>query len=480
MKKYLFLLAAILINCSLLAQVPNSISWQGILQDASGNLLNGQYDMAIKLYDVSTGGSALWTEKHNDMLINSGLVNLTLGENTPLTLQFSTQYWLEITVDAGTPLTRVALTSVPYSLNSKHAESATETDPKWSGTTNQTSSIGRTGKVGIGTNSPSALLHTYGISNGEGNVLFEGTYKSSSPGNPPTSGAGTRMMWYPDKGAFRAGSVSGTEWDFASIGQHSSAMGYNTTASGYNSTAMGYNTTASGDASVAIGWFTTAKSFCETVLGIFNTDYTPIGASTLNAADRLFVIGNGTGFNSKSNAVTVLKNGCMGLQTATTPTYALELPNNSSNSIGRGRAYAWATYSDGRLKSDRQVIPYGLNEIMKLEPIKYFHHNSITENGRIIISDEGTCNIGFIAQDLFKIIPEIVSRPENENIGLWSLSYEKLTPILVKAIQEQQEIIDNQKKKNDSQDMLIQIQNQKIEELEKKLEEIMRSIQSNK
>src|SRR5207245_1839770 len=65
-------------------------------------------------------------------------------------------------------------------------------------------------------------------------------------GTIPATGAGTRMMWYPGKGAFRAGYVGGTQWDDANIGAGSTAMGVYTTASGDTPTAMGNATTASG------------------------------------------------------------------------------------------------------------------------------------------------------------------------------------------------------------------------------------------
>jgi hypothetical protein len=78
--------------------------------------------------------------------------------------------------------------------------------------------------VGIGTNNPNALLHTYGSGTSGGNVLFEGSYKGS-PGDPPVSGVGTRMMWYPDKAAFRSGYVQTTNWDKDSIGIYSVATG---------------------------------------------------------------------------------------------------------------------------------------------------------------------------------------------------------------------------------------------------------------
>lgn len=44
---------------------------------------------------------------------------------------------------------------------------------------------------------------------GNGGVLFKGT--DSAPGAIPATGAGTRMMWYPAKSAFRAGVVTGTQ-----------------------------------------------------------------------------------------------------------------------------------------------------------------------------------------------------------------------------------------------------------------------------
>ncbi len=128
-------------------------------------------------------------------------------------------------------------------------------------------------------------------------------------------------------------------------------------------------------------------------------------------------------------------------------TRRINLPNNAAND-GRGRAETWETYSDGRVKSEQQTIEYGLSEVLKMQPKSYLHHNSLfTENG-INISEEKTKRIGFIAQELYEIIPEVVSKPEDESTDLWSMSYEKLVPVLVKAIQEQQEIIDTMKNEN--------------------------------
>ncbi len=119
------------------------------------------------------------------------------------------------------------------------------------------------GKVGINTSAPSALLHV-----ADSSVVFTGLSNLPlTPGNPPISGTGTRMMWYPDKAAFRAGNVSGTQWDKINTGSYSMAFGLQVKASGFSSTAMGQNTTASGDGSTSMGSGTLASNIASTAMG---------------------------------------------------------------------------------------------------------------------------------------------------------------------------------------------------------------------
>jgi hypothetical protein len=117
--------------------------------------------------------------------------------------------------------------------------------------------ITQSGNVGIGTSSPAAKLHLV-----DGSLLLSGT-----TGGTPALGSGTRLMWIPAKGAFRAGYVPGFEWDDVTVGLNSVAMGVGTKASGATSTAMGYLTTARGDNSTAMGHSTTASSDHSTAMG---------------------------------------------------------------------------------------------------------------------------------------------------------------------------------------------------------------------
>jgi hypothetical protein len=414
MKKCTILVAILFCIFSAYSQTPQTISWQGILQDADAKNLSGTYSLTVKLFDVASGGAALWSELHSNRVIADGLVELSLGSITPFGLDFDKQLWLEITVGSGTPLPRIKLSSVPYALHSKTAESANETDPTWNNGGNQSNNIGRAGNVGIGTSSPNALLHIMDTETIAGDVLFVGNINWTSPRNPPISGTGTRMMWYPDKAALRAGHVAGNHWDKHNIGMSSVAMGYNTIASnematafgtgteasGYASTAfggsteasgnvatafgsntvasgtiatatgshttasgnysfsMGYETNAFGDYSLAMGKNTTAYSGFEVVLGSFSTEYVPVNAFGWSGNDRLFVIGNGIGDWAPSNAMTVLKNGKVGIGTEN-PQYQLHV-----NSPGIFTGIHMTTDAAGTTMSDGLIIgmQYQANE----------------------------------------------------------------------------------------------------------------------
>lgn len=137
--------------------------------------------------------------------------------------------------------------------------------------------------------------------------------------------------------------------------------------------------------------------------------------------------------------------GRVGIGTAS-PGYLLDLPNVGSVD-GQGRANAWTTYSDKRIKSDFKSID-GISSIMQLKPISYYHHDSETTEKGIVIKETGARSFGFLAQELYKILPEMVHKPVDESKDLWSVDYDRLIPILTKAIQEQQQQIEDLKQDN--------------------------------
>ncbi len=111
-------------------------------------------------------------------------------------------------------------------------------------------------------------------------------------------------------------------------GVNSVAMGTSTTASGNSSTAMGTLTTANGSGSTAIGNGTSAGACISFAIGNYNVG----GGDPVNwkSTDPLFEVGNGSwnfGSPIRSDALTILKNGNIGIGTAT-PTSSLEVSGN--------------------------------------------------------------------------------------------------------------------------------------------------------
>ena len=106
--------------------------------------------------------------------------------------------------------------------------------------------------------------------------------------------------------------------------------------------------------------------------------------------------------------------------------------------------------SDARLKNNITDAPYGLAEVLAMRPVTFTWSDA---------EYKGT-KVGFLAQDLLSIVPEVVKthdwvqdeetgalkRVENEWMGV---NYADLIPVLVQAIQEQQQQIEAQQQQID-------------------------------
>jgi len=162
--------------------------------------------------------------------------------------------------------------------------------------------------VGIGTAVPhtSAALHVdIGPSQTKGFLV---TGSSTGAHFFPNLGAGKRMMFYPAHGAFRAGIVSGNQWDDLNAGFYSAAFGNDVMAKGTGSFATGFKTNAAGNFSNALGLYSNAKGICLTVVGMYNDSLLAADPGVATATSPLFVVGNGD-INSNSNAFVVRKDG---------------------------------------------------------------------------------------------------------------------------------------------------------------------------
>jgi hypothetical protein len=98
--------------------VPQTLSYQGVLRDADGDLVaDANYSLTFQLYAAPTGGTALWTETQS-VATSKGIFNAILGSTTSLSsVSFSQQLYLGIAVDGESEMSpRVQFTSSPYSL----------------------------------------------------------------------------------------------------------------------------------------------------------------------------------------------------------------------------------------------------------------------------------------------------------------------------------------------------------------------------
>lgn len=103
------------------AEIPNIVSYQGYLTDGGGNPLDGDYTLTFSVYDVSSGGTALWTSGEQGVSVSNGIFSYNMGQSVPLPVDLFDypDRWLGIKVGVDPEIApRTILASVPYALKS--------------------------------------------------------------------------------------------------------------------------------------------------------------------------------------------------------------------------------------------------------------------------------------------------------------------------------------------------------------------------
>lgn len=127
----------------------------------------------------------------------------------------------------------------------------------------------------------------------------------------------------------------------------------------------------------------------------------------------------------------ILSNGSVGIGTDT-PSLLFQVNGTA------GGTSAYQVVSDARLKKNVQPISGGLSLITRLNPISYDWRSTDERGvGKSLNLAVGEKQLGFIAQEVEKVVPEAVSKPKGSD-GVYSLKQENLIPLLVAAIKEQQ------------------------------------------
>jgi hypothetical protein len=87
--------------------------------------------------------------------------------------------------------------------------------------------------------------------------------------------------------------------------------------------------------------------------------------------------------------------------------------------------------SDARLKRGIANLNYGLNQVMQLRPVSFQWKDG---------NDKRT-HLGLLAQEVDAVLPEAVEKGADASVPL-GMNYSNLTPVLIKAIQEQQRTLE--------------------------------------
>jgi hypothetical protein len=183
------------------------------------------------------------------------------------------------------------------------------------------------GWVGIATPAPKANLHVAGYDG----AVFTGSMGS---GSIPATGAGTRMMWYPGKAAFRSGIAIATEWDAGSVGNYSVASGYNVTASGTASAAFGAGQRATGDYSAVLNIQNLASGYASLAAG--NETFasgpvsTALGYATVSSNYYSTALGAYTTASGQTSLATGSNTSAVGFNTTAMGNYSMAIGNDST------------------------------------------------------------------------------------------------------------------------------------------------------
>lgn len=105
---------------------PAEVPLQGVLTDQNGAPLDGNADVTFSIYDVQSGGAALWSETQT-VAVENGLFTVYLGRVTALDLSLfrdNHSLWLGIRVGADPEMSRIPLGSTPFAAYAEYTGSA--------------------------------------------------------------------------------------------------------------------------------------------------------------------------------------------------------------------------------------------------------------------------------------------------------------------------------------------------------------------
>jgi hypothetical protein len=287
--------------------------------------------------------------------------------------------------------------------------------------------VNSSGRVGIGTTTPKSKLDVAGIITG-----FDSYFGKTYPISAGTSGASYSSVGY---GLTFTDTTANYRYrlnDFSSmLSFRTGGFDFNTAPSGTAGQVIPYTTAMriEQNGNVGIGTITPAHKFSVT------------GSSS--SGKPLAFIEN-TSDLTTSSGMYIKVGGGIG-------TYFIAFLRYDGSFLGHidqvnANNVNYSTSSDRRLKNIIGATQKGLSDLMK---IKVYDYSFKSDPNKKV-------QTGFMAQELYDIFPQAVSKPRDTNEPAekdpWMVDYGRVTPLIIKSVQEQQEIIDELKEKIASQE----------------------------
>jgi hypothetical protein len=313
--------------------------------------------------------------------------------------------------------------------------------------------VNSSGRVGIGTTTPKSKLDVAGIITG-----FDSYFGKTYPISAGTSGASYSSVGY---GLTFTDTTANYRYrlnDFSSmLSFRSGGFDFNTAPNGTAGSVIPYTTAMAILQNGNVGIGTTIPVYKFSVLAA-PANATPAAyienTNRTGLADGLWIkAGTDIAFPASSFIRFLRPDGTI------VGTIFQVTPNTIQYSTG----------SDKRLKNIIGASQKGLPDLMK---IKIYDYTFKSDPNKKV-------QTGFMAQELYEIFPQSVSKPRDSNEPAeknpWMVDYGSVTPLIIKSVQQQQEIIDELKKSNDD----LKKQNENLEERITKLEMALATITTN-
>jgi hypothetical protein len=298
-------------------------------------------------------------------------------------------------------------------------------------------SINTAGRVGIGTTNPQDKFHV----NGTGQLARFGTGTTATTNNYWFTGndvgsyivqKGNTTTPGSDKLRIQT-SKSGLDVDFAQlIIDPNNGFAFIGTGSGNGNVGIGTSTPSYKLSVAGNADFTGAVSI-ESFLNVFRST---TGFPVASIENTSGASGLSDGLEIKAGANTISGSIFIDFKRPDGKQIGV-IQQTSATSVG------YFGTSDKRLKNIIGASQKGLPDLMKIKIYDYTFKSDPAKN----------VQTGFMAQELYEIFPQAVSKPRDNNEppekNPWMVDYGRVTPLIIKSVQEQQQMIDELKKQNE-------------------------------